>query len=88
MTAYGPTVPDEKPKDKSKTIEKFQDIRQKLTGWIEIQNLAGTITGFEHPLFGSLTRIEWVYFNIYLSRRHIRQISKILKSFESEGDQE
>ncbi len=82
MTAYGPIVPDKEPKDKTKVLEKIQDIRQKLTGLIEIQNLAETIKGFEHPLFGYLTRVEWIYFNIYHSKRHINQMERIISSIE------
>lgn len=82
MTAYGPIVPNDKIKDKTKALVKMQDIRQKLTGLIEIQNLEELITGFEHPLFGFLTRIEWIYFNIYHSKRHVRQIENILDSIE------
>ena len=80
MTAYGPIVPDEKPKDKTKALEKMQDIRQKLKGLIEIQDMTETITGFEHPLFGYLTHVEWIYFNIFHSRRHVNQMKQTLAS--------
>lgn len=86
MTAYGPIVPDKEPKDKTKVLEKLQDIRQKLTGLIEIQNLAETINGFEHPLFGYLTRVEWIYFNIYHSKRHSNQMERISSSIEESAD--
>ena len=82
MTAYGPIIPDEKPKDKSKALGKIQDIRQKLTGLIEIVDLEEMVTGFEHPLFGYLTRVEWIYFNIYHSRRHINKIERVISSIK------
>lgn len=84
MTAFGSIIPDDEPKDKSKALGKIQDIRQKLTGLIEIQDLAEMIIGFEHPLFGFLTRVEWIYFNIYHSRRHINQVERIMASIEQE----
>lgn len=77
MKAFGPILPDNDPKDQSKVLEKLQDIRQKTAGFIEIQDLTEIVTGFEHPIFGLLTRVEWIYFNIYHSRRHIKQIEKI-----------
>lgn len=80
MTAFGPIIPDAIPKDKSKALVKLQDIRQQLTGLIDIRDLTKTVTGFEHPLFGYLTLIEWIYFNIYHSRRHVRQIQEIVNS--------
>lgn len=77
MTAYGPIIPDDKPKDKTKVLEKLQDIRQQLLGFVDIQDLTEIITAFEHPIFGTLTRVEWIYFNIYHGRRHVKQIEKI-----------
>lgn len=77
MMAYGPIIPNDEPKEKTKVLEKLQDIRQQLLGFVDIQDLTETITAFEHPIFGSLTRIEWIYFNIYHSRRHVKQIEKI-----------
>lgn len=80
MSAYGPIIPDDKPKDKTKALEKIQDIRQQMSSFIDIQDLTETVTGFEHPIFGLLTRIEWIYFNIFHSRRHTYQIEEINNS--------
>lgn len=77
LKAFGPIVPGDTPKDKTNALEKIQDIRQRLTSLIEIQDMAALITGFEHGLFGYLTRVEWIYFNIYHSRRHMHQIKTI-----------
>lgn len=80
MRAYGPIVPDDKPKDKTKALEKIQNIRQQISSFIDILDLTEIITGFEHPIFGPLTRIEWIYFNIYHSRRHVHQIRLIIET--------
>ena len=77
MSAFGPIIPDENPKNKTKVLEKLQDIRQRLTSLIEVHELTELVLGFDHPLFGRLTRIEWIYFSIYHSRRHIYQIQEI-----------
>ena len=77
MRAYGPIIPDDKLKDKTKVLEKIQDIRQQMSSFIDIQDLTETVTGFDHPIFGPLTRIEWIYFNIYHSRRHSHKIEEI-----------
>ncbi|MBE7179216.1 MAG: DinB family protein, partial [Mucilaginibacter polytrichastri] len=34
--------------------------------------------GFDFPGLGFLTRYEWLYFNIYHTQRHIRQLRNIL----------
>jgi len=77
INAVSSTVPDDKPKDKEKVLDKLQDTRQRLIGMIELHNLSEEITGFAHPLFGSLTRMEWIYFNIYHAKRHLHQIKDI-----------
>lgn len=81
MTASGPIVPDDQPKDKEQVLEKLQDLRQRLTGMIELHDLSEMIAGFVHPVFGSLTAIEWIYFNIYHSKRHLHQIRAISQQF-------
>lgn len=79
LKAGGPILPDDQPKDKHKVIDKLQDMRQRLTSMIEIEDLTQIVTKFDHPMAGPLTRIEWLYFHIYHSKRHGEQI-KNLKS--------
>lgn len=79
MTAFGPIVPNESPKNKQKVLDKLQDLRQRLTGMIELHDLSEMITGFSHPLFGTMTRIEWIYFNIFHTKRHLQQIETIFQ---------
>lgn len=83
MNASGPIIPDEKPKDKVRVLEKIQDIHLKLASLIEISDLTEVLTGFDHPIFGTLSRVEWIYFNICHSKRHIRQIKNIHNSISS-----
>ena len=85
MKAFGPIIPDDKPREKTAVLDKLQDLRQRLTGMIEIEDLTVLVTGFEHPLFGILTRLEWIYFNIYHSRRHNRQIQDIRRTFSKKS---
>ena len=75
--APGLVSPDDKPKDKQKAINKLQDIRQRLTGIIEIEDLTQIVTAIDHPMAGPLTRIEWLYFHIFHSERHRRQIEDL-----------
>lgn len=82
MKAFGPIVPTMEKKDKRRAMEKIQDIRQKLASFIEIQDMTDLVTGFAHPLFGPLTKVEWIYFNIYHSQRHANQIKEIRKELE------
>jgi len=79
MSASGPITPDKKPKDKQEVLQKLQDIRQRLIGIIGVQDLTKVISDFDHPLFGSLTKIEWLVFTIHHSRRHTHQIKNIAR---------
>ena len=84
MKAFGPIVPDDEPKEKQKVLSKLQDLRQRLISMIEIEDLTKLVTGFEHPLFGILTKVEWLSFHIYHSRRHTKQIQKIASDLATE----
>ena len=83
LTAFGAIIPDDKRKDKQKVIEKLQDIRQRLTNMIETEDLSKIFTAFDHPVFGPLTRIEWLYFNRYHGERHRQQIIGLQYFIES-----
>ena len=45
---------------------------------LQTTNLTQT-TEFKHPVLGRLTRLEWIYFNIYHTERHCRQLARIAK---------
>lgn len=85
MKAYGPIIPDGNPKGKDRVLEKLQDIRQRLIGLVEIKDLTELVKGFEHPFFGFMTRVEWIYFNICHSRRHLQQIEQLAHQFENQN---
>lgn len=76
FNAFGAILPDEEPKNKDRALNKLQDIRQRLASYIELQDLT-ELLDFQHPLFGRLTRLEWIYFTIYHGRRHTHQINRI-----------
>jgi len=40
-------------------------------GWHEV------LEAFPHPIAGTMSRLEWTYFNIYHTERHIHQIKQI-----------
>ena len=45
---------------------------------LQTTNLTQT-TEFKHPVLGRLTRLEWIYFNIFHTERHCRQLARIAK---------
>ena len=80
LKAFKPISPDDKPKVKTAVLDKLQDLRQRLAGMIKNEDLTVLVNGFECPLFGTLSRLEWIYFKIFHSRRHNRQIQDIQRT--------
>lgn len=76
-SAWGPIIPRGEITNKKQLIEQFEAIRQKMNDIIEKEDLSLTVSGFAHPLFGTMTRLEWVYFNMIHSERHIQQVERL-----------
>ncbi len=55
-------------------LYRFKHTRQYLKDIVLVRNLSARCLGFEHQIFGYLTRVEWVYFNLYHSARHLNQL--------------
>lgn len=77
FNAFGPIIPGENSKDKQKLISTLKQTREKMVEMIQSdRDLSLICTDFTHPLFGSFSIIEWIYFNIYHAERHIRQLKE------------
>lgn len=70
-------APKEGDKDKERLIEQFSETRKQMISIIENEELDLLCLGFKHTFFKELTRYEWIYFTIYHSGRHAKQISSI-----------
>jgi hypothetical protein len=77
MEASGVILPTEGEKSKKSLIEKFRSNRNKIAGLIEDLPEEELCLKFEHPVFGLLTRMEWVHFSIIHSQRHMKQLERI-----------
>lgn len=68
--------PSEEPKDKNEMAEKIRSFRDQI-----IQKAANhspdNLCDLEHPHFGHLTVIEYVYFVIFHGERHRKQIEAL-----------
>ncbi|MBS1522679.1 MAG: DinB family protein [Bacteroidetes bacterium] len=70
-------IPSDSPKDKSflqASLAKTFDGIEEAAGE---DNLTETCTTFEMPTLGLLTRIEWIQFAGFHTRRHTRQLKNI-----------
>lgn len=83
LQAFGVVLPTDNQKDKSDLLEKFKTSRKQVIDLIKVQNLDEVCTRFEHPLFGYMTRREWIHFNIVHTNRHKHQIQDLLDSLNN-----
>ncbi|MFY0698261.1 MAG: DinB family protein [Balneola sp.] len=81
LQAFGVVLPTNSDKDKDELLEKFKTSRTQVIELIKIQDPDEICTRFEHPLFGFMTRREWIHFNIVHTNRHIDQIKELVVNF-------
>tara|TARA_R110001599_G_scaffold1889_4_gene9906 strand:+ start:360916 stop:361422 length:507 start_codon:yes stop_codon:yes gene_type:complete len=80
LQAFGVVLPTEEKKTKEELIEKFQRSREEVLKLIKQQDPDEVCMKFKHPLFGHMTRREWIHFNIVHTNRHKDQIEDLLVS--------
>ncbi len=82
VKASGVVLPTNDEKDKDELIDKFKSSREKVTELIKSQDLDEVCKKYKHPVFGFLTRREWIHFNMVHAKRHSLQIKEVLQSFK------
>ena len=60
--------------------ETLQTQREQVKTLINELDLTEACRLYKHPSLGTLTRLEWVYFNIYHAERHRRQMQQLRNS--------
>jgi len=66
--------------DFSKT---FRQNREDIKAILHKEPIDWLCKALEHPIFGFMTRMEWVYYLIYHTERHLQQINRIEASLEN-----
>jgi hypothetical protein len=59
-------------------VTTFKEIQTMLEGKVEGADLGATCLDVEVPVFGYLTRYEWLKFIVVHAQRHIRQLKNML----------
>jgi len=72
-------TPSDGPHDKEKLIAQLKDNENSQLEVIANKDLTETCTSFPLPNMGELTRIEWLYFNVYHKQRHTHQLKNIFQ---------
>lgn len=76
-------IPTNEPKKKQELINKLIDNRKTVSELIKELDLSKTCTSFPFPEVGELTRLEWVYFMIVHSKRHVNQLNNIFQCMKA-----
>ena len=75
--------PENKEYDRAELLAKLKQIRNHVAEVITTLDLTKTCTAFELPIYGFLTRLEAVYFIIYHTQRHTRQLKNIYSKLDT-----
>lgn len=72
------------PPGEDKTMEEFiailESTRQSFIDQANSKGWNQILTLFPHPIAGTMTRLEWLYFHIYHTERHLQQIKEIIQN--------
>lgn len=63
-------------------IDQLQKDWERLGEAVDTLDLSETCLDFEMPGVGQLTRLEWISFYVYHSKRHLHQLRNILASLQ------
>lgn len=77
-------MPDEGPFEKERLLLKLKEKNMLIANAIEGQDLDLLIPDMPFPHTGDLTRLEWIWFGIYHTRRHMTQLREILLKLEEQ----
>ena len=71
-------IPSNDPKDKSSLSSALEETLSRIENVAAIDDLSITCTTFDMPMMGPLTRVEWLYFASYHTRRHTQQLINMI----------
>ena len=82
LTAFGVILPQRKYKSKIEISEAITETRNMLLRIGENNGWDKKCMLYAHPLFGHLSRLEWIAFCVYHVERHLNQMKGIVEQLE------
>ena len=76
-------IPSNDPKDRSALRSSLASALDGIKTVTITEDLSATCTGFEMPTLGPLTRLEWISFSSFHTRRHTHQLKNIIKHLKN-----
>lgn len=77
MTSPDFIVPSAGYHDKKEIVERLARVWERFGVAVETLDMNETCLDFEMPMVGLLTRLEWISFQVYHTKRHLNQLKKI-----------
>jgi hypothetical protein len=77
-------IPSNEPKNKSFLIKSLGESLEGIKIVAGTEDLSATCTGFEMPMLGALTRVEWISFSLFHTQRHIQQLKNIANHLKTQ----
>ena len=76
-------IPSDDPKDKASIKAALGTALDGIKTVTITEDLSATCTGFEMPSLGALTRLEWISFSSFHTRRHTQQLKNIINHLKN-----
>jgi len=73
-------IPSKEKISKNYLIDNLEDRIEQIKAVIQNKDLSLTCIDFSIPEYGEFTRLEWIWFNIYHTQRHIFQLENTVQS--------
>jgi DinB family protein len=71
------------PYEKREMLEKLKLVWVRQGEAVRLLDLSKVCLDFEFPVFGHLTRLEWIMFYVYHSQRHLRQLQRLFAAIQA-----
>jgi hypothetical protein len=81
IVASDPVLPTGSPIARTDAIQQVKDNTTAILERVADEDLT-LMTPITNRLFGELTRVEWIYFAIYHSERHVKQMERIKEALQ------
>jgi hypothetical protein len=78
-------VPQSGTLNRQEMEKELRVLREEEAALIATLDMSETCLEFKHPMMGTMTRYEWVYFSIYHTERHLHQLRRIAAVINKEA---
>lgn len=75
-------LPELKDYDRDESVQVLTKIKADVIQAVDILDLTKTCMAFELPVYGYVTRLEAINFILYHTRRHVKQLQRMLQKLE------